>query len=551
MKFTPIAAENEADLVDEAERVRRRQGLPDEERHRPGQAAWPAARKTHAKDEATIAAHQRTGQADEEARAGGGFDRGEGTLATHQPPGARDSLRRRCSATSSRPSATASSTAGRPGRDLEADDRVRAAAAPPRRRRPPTRTEESDGPRPAEDSDFRARAGQPGRRAGGRPRRRRRAAARRSTRPRAATTAGSSSIRTTTRSLYCGDTNTTVSRDGGKTFQMTGWDGNGKTHVDHRVVWVDPLNSQAHPERQRRRRVRERWDGGQHWSQKNGINAQQFYDVSVDNELPYNIMGGTQDNGAWLGPSQNRNSYGMFANDWTYLPTGDGSTSSATGGTPSTSTTRASSARPAGMNLKTGETSQLAVAPDASAGHGRRAGAALPVERADRALAAQPGHRLHRVAVRVAVAEPRRHRLVRADQPGSHQGRQGEAGRGPQDQPAVGHGVQRSPNRRRSRASTGPAPTMATCRCRPDCGATWTNITDQFYDATGKPKAQGESQGRPHSLRPLGEAGGAVGVRREHRATSPSAATGRTTRTRPGCSSPRTSARRGRTSRAA
>ena len=57
--------------------------------------------------------------------------------------------------------------------------------------------------------------------------------------------------------LYCGDTNTTVSKDSGKTFAVTGWDGTGKTHVDHRVVWVDPLNSSAHPERQRRRRERD------------------------------------------------------------------------------------------------------------------------------------------------------------------------------------------------------------------------------------------------------------------------------------------------------
>jgi hypothetical protein len=68
----------------------------------------------------------------------------------------------------------------------------------------------------------------------------------------------------------------------------------------------------------------ETWDGGKHWSQKATISAQQFYDVAVDNELPYNVMGGTQDNGAWLGPSQNRNSYGVFAADWKYLPTGDG-----------------------------------------------------------------------------------------------------------------------------------------------------------------------------------------------------------------------------------
>jgi photosystem II stability/assembly factor-like uncharacterized protein len=124
------------------------------------------------------------------------------------------------------------------------------------------------------------------------------------------------------KTMYCGDTNTTVSKDAGKTFKPTGWDGNGKTHVDHRVVWVDPLNSN-HILSGNDGGSSETWDGGKHWKQSSTINAQQFYDVSVDNEQPYNIMGGTQDNGAWLGPSQNRNSYGMFSSDWTYLPTGD------------------------------------------------------------------------------------------------------------------------------------------------------------------------------------------------------------------------------------
>jgi hypothetical protein len=34
-------------------------------------------------------------------------------------------------------------------------------------------------------------------------------------------------------------------------------------------------------------------------------------------------MGGTQDNGAWIGPSQNRNTNGVYAAHWNYLPTGD------------------------------------------------------------------------------------------------------------------------------------------------------------------------------------------------------------------------------------
>ncbi len=123
--------------------------------------------------------------------------------------------------------------------------------------------------------------------------------------------------------LYCGDTNTTKSTDSGKTFTATGWErGNSSTHVDHRVVWVDPLNSK-HILSGNDGGSSESWDGGEHWRQSSTINAQQFYDVFVDNQQPYNIMGGTQDNGAWIGPSQTRNGYGMFAADWRYLPTGD------------------------------------------------------------------------------------------------------------------------------------------------------------------------------------------------------------------------------------
>jgi len=159
--------------------------------------------------------------------------------------------------------------------------------------------------------------------------------------------------------VYCGDTNTTVSKDGGRIFQPTGWDGNGKTHVDHRSVWVDPLNSK-HILSANDGGTSETWDGGLHWAQRATINAQQFYDVSVDNEMPYNIMGGTQDNGAWLGPSQNRNSYGMFANDWTYLPTGDAFYVVRDWWNPEFVYYESQFGASSRMNLKTGETSQLA-----------------------------------------------------------------------------------------------------------------------------------------------------------------------------------------------
>ena len=70
----------------------------------------------------------------------------------------------------------------------------------------------------------------------------------------------------------------------------------------HPGIWIDPLNSN-HILNGNDGGVNETWDGGKHWSQKETISAQQFYDISVDNLMPYNVMGGTQDNGCWMGPS--------------------------------------------------------------------------------------------------------------------------------------------------------------------------------------------------------------------------------------------------------
>ena len=123
--------------------------------------------------------------------------------------------------------------------------------------------------------------------------------------------------------LYACNTSVVKSVDGGVTFQGLNWyRGMNKLHVDTRVLWVDPLDSD-HILNGNDGGLGETWNGGDNWLQKDTISAQQFYDISVDAEFPYNVMGGTQDNGAWFGPSRNRNSSGVFQGDWTYLPTGD------------------------------------------------------------------------------------------------------------------------------------------------------------------------------------------------------------------------------------
>jgi len=160
--------------------------------------------------------------------------------------------------------------------------------------------------------------------------------------------------------LYAVETTQKISRDGGKTFKNAPWFGNGKCHVDVRGIWIDPLDSN-HILCGNDGGVSQTWNGGKNWSQKETISAQQFYDISVDNEMPYNVMGGTQDNGCWIGPSRNRNQYGVFPADWTYLPSGDGYYVLRDWWNPEWIYFESQFGRSNRMNLKTGEMVSLSV----------------------------------------------------------------------------------------------------------------------------------------------------------------------------------------------
>ena len=45
------------------------------------------------------------------------------------------------------------------------------------------------------------------------------------------------------------------------------------------------------------------YDDGENWIKANQPNVGQFYAIAIDNETPYNIYGGLQDNGVWVGAS--------------------------------------------------------------------------------------------------------------------------------------------------------------------------------------------------------------------------------------------------------
>ena len=148
--------------------------------------------------------------------------------------------------------------------------------------------------------------------------------------------------------LYCGDTNTTVSRDSGKTFAATGWDGNGKTHVDHRVVWVDPLNSNH---------ILSGNDGGVSESvgRRQALEPEERASARSSSTTcrwttssPTTSWAARRTTARGSGRRRTATATGCSRPTGSTCPPATASTSSATGGTPSTSTTRASSARRAG-----------------------------------------------------------------------------------------------------------------------------------------------------------------------------------------------------------
>lgn len=93
-----------------------------------------------------------------------------------------------------------------------------------------------------------------------------------------------------------------ISTDGGKTFKNMD---KGNVHADHHALWVNP-NRDSHLIDGNDGGVNITYDNGDHWFKANTPALGQYYSVAVDNARPYNVYGGLQDNGVWVGPSTNR-----------------------------------------------------------------------------------------------------------------------------------------------------------------------------------------------------------------------------------------------------
>ncbi|MCT8339169.1 glycosyl hydrolase [Flavobacteriaceae bacterium TK19130] len=87
------------------------------------------------------------------------------------------------------------------------------------------------------------------------------------------------------------------SDDGGKTFESISAE---NVHADHHALWINP-NRSGHLIDGNDGGVNISYDDGENWIKNNAPAVGQFYTVNVDNEKPYNVYGGLQDNGVWVG----------------------------------------------------------------------------------------------------------------------------------------------------------------------------------------------------------------------------------------------------------
>lgn len=109
------------------------------------------------------------------------------------------------------------------------------------------------------------------------------------------------------------------SKDGGRN-----WERIARTvHGDHQALWIDPTNSK-HILNGSDGGYQISHDGGDSWEIINNVELSQFYQVFIDNKDPYNVYGGLQDNGTWVGPSNSLYSAGILKRHWKGLAGGDG-----------------------------------------------------------------------------------------------------------------------------------------------------------------------------------------------------------------------------------
>ncbi len=98
-----------------------------------------------------------------------------------------------------------------------------------------------------------------------------------------------------------------MSENGGKTWKSI--DGK-NVHGDFHALWLNPADN-GHIICGNDGGVNISYDYGKTWTKCNSPSVGQFYAIAFDMEEPFNVYGGLQDNGVWVGSSEHKES-----NDW-------------------------------------------------------------------------------------------------------------------------------------------------------------------------------------------------------------------------------------------
>ncbi len=125
--------------------------------------------------------------------------------------------------------------------------------------------------------------------------------------------------------VYSVFTYVNVSQDGGKNFSqlMPAYGVDNGVHPDHHAWWIHP-NDGNYMIDGNDGGLNITRDGGKTWRFIGNLPVAQFYHINVDNEFPYNVYGGMQDNGSWRGPAYVWKAQGIRNSYWQEISFGDG-----------------------------------------------------------------------------------------------------------------------------------------------------------------------------------------------------------------------------------
>lgn len=113
------------------------------------------------------------------------------------------------------------------------------------------------------------------------------------------------------------------SANGGKTWENISRE---NVHADHHALWVNP-NDSGHLINGNDGGLNISYDDGETWIKNNTPSVGQFYAINYDLEEPYNVYGGLQDNGVWVGAHnarENRSWQQQGQYPWESIMGGDG-----------------------------------------------------------------------------------------------------------------------------------------------------------------------------------------------------------------------------------